>query len=158
MTESKTFGRKQGRFPRPSRLRLYDTVKKFRLKLHGMTDAVDCLEPIFWAFGKCFPLNFSDLAYWELSLSKFLWDLSFGILFWEGKMFRSAPLGCLNWKKLTPSWEPTVRQCMIIEILRLSFFVIFGEPQTSRSHVTRALPSGLRFEVHVCTAKTTLQR
>ena len=25
-----------------------------------------------------------------------------------------------------------------------------SEPRTSRSHVTRALPSGLRFEVHVC--------
>ena len=30
---------------------------------------------------------------------------------------------------------------------------ISRELRTSRSHVTRALPSGLRFEVHVCTAR-----
>ena len=35
---------------------------------------------------------------------------------------------------------------------RVWFSGITREPQTSRSHVTRALPSGLRFEVHVCTA------
>ena len=40
-----------------------------------------------------------------------------------------------------------------IETLRLRFFGISSEPQTSRSHVIRALPSGLRFEVHVCTAR-----
>ena len=40
-----------------------------------------------------------------------------------------------------------------IETLRLRFFGISSEPQTSRSHVTRALPIGLRFEVHVCTAR-----
>ena len=39
-----------------------------------------------------------------------------------------------------------------IGILRLRFFSISREPRTSRSHVTRTLPSGLRFEVHVCTA------
>ena len=33
-----------------------------------------------------------------------------------------------------------------IETLRLRFLGIFCEPRTSRSHVTRALPSGLRFE------------
>ena len=38
------------------------------------------------------------------------------------------------------------------ETLRLRFFGISREPRTSRSHVTRALPSSLRFEVHVCTA------
>ena len=37
--------------------------------------------------------------------------------------------------------------------LRLRFFGISGELRTSRSHVTRALPSGLRFEVHFCTAR-----
>ena len=40
-----------------------------------------------------------------------------------------------------------------IETLRLRFFVISREPRTSRSHVSRALPSGSRFEVHVCTAR-----
>ena len=39
-----------------------------------------------------------------------------------------------------------------IGILRLRFFSISREPRASRSHVTRTLPSGLRFEVHVCTA------
>ena len=39
------------------------------------------------------------------------------------------------------------------ETLRLRFFGISREPRTSRSHVTRALPSSLRFEVHVCTAE-----
>ena len=34
------------------------------------------------------------------------------------------------------------------------FFCIPCEPQTSRSQVTSALPSGLRFEVYVCTAKS----
>ena len=41
----------------------------------------------------------------------------------------------------------------VIETLKLRFFGIFREPRTSRSHVTRALPSGLRFEVHVCRAR-----
>ena len=41
----------------------------------------------------------------------------------------------------------------VVETLRLRFFCISREPRTSRSHVTRALPSGLRFEVHVCTAR-----
>ena len=42
----------------------------------------------------------------------------------------------------------------ILETLRLRFFLgISLEPRTSRSHVTRALPSGLRSEVHVCTAR-----
>ena len=40
-----------------------------------------------------------------------------------------------------------------IETLRLRFFGISSEPQTPRSHVIRALPIGLRFEVHVCTAR-----
>ena len=40
-----------------------------------------------------------------------------------------------------------------IETLRLRFFGISSEPQTSRSHVIRALPIGLLFEVHVCTAR-----
>ena len=40
-----------------------------------------------------------------------------------------------------------------IETLRLRFFGISREQQTSRSHEIRALPSGLRFEVHVCTAR-----
>ena len=40
-----------------------------------------------------------------------------------------------------------------VETLRLRFFVISREPRTSRSHLSRALPSGSRFEVHVCTAR-----
>ena len=35
----------------------------------------------------------------------------------------------------------------------MKFSAFFHEVQTSRSHVTRALPSGLRFEFHVCTAR-----
>ena len=41
-----------------------------------------------------------------------------------------------------------------IETLRSRFFSISREPQTSRSHVTSALPSGLRFEVYVSTARS----
>ena len=40
-----------------------------------------------------------------------------------------------------------------IETLTLRFFGISRETWTSRSHVTRALPSSLRFKVHVCTAR-----
>ena len=40
-----------------------------------------------------------------------------------------------------------------VETLRLRFFRISREPRTSKCHVTRALASGLRFEVHVCTAR-----
>ena len=40
-----------------------------------------------------------------------------------------------------------------LETLRLRFFDISREPRTSRSHVTRAFPSGLRFKVHVCTPR-----
>ena len=40
-----------------------------------------------------------------------------------------------------------------IESLRLRVFNISREPRTSISHVTRALPSGLRFEVYVCAAR-----
>ena len=35
-----------------------------------------------------------------------------------------------------------------LETVRLRFFDISREPRTSRSHVTRAFPSGLRFKVH----------
>ena len=38
--------------------------------------------------------------------------------------------------------------------LRSRFFSISREPQTSRSHVASALPSGFRFEVYVCTARS----
>ena len=48
---------------------------------------------------------------------------------------------------------PRWRRRFMLETLRLRFFGFSHEPQTSRSHVTRALPSGLRFEVHVCTAR-----
>ena len=41
----------------------------------------------------------------------------------------------------------------VTETLRSRFFGISREPRTSRSHVTSALPLGLRFEVHVCTAR-----
>ena len=44
------------------------------------------------------------------------------------------------------------RNNLILETLRLRFFGISRELRTSRSHVTRALPSVLRFEFHVCTA------
>ena len=40
----------------------------------------------------------------------------------------------------------------LLETLRLKFSAFFHEVQMSRSHVTRALKSGLWFEVHVCTA------
>ena len=40
-----------------------------------------------------------------------------------------------------------------LETVRLRFFDISREPRTSRSHVTRAFPSGLRFKVHVCTPR-----
>ena len=42
---------------------------------------------------------------------------------------------------------------VIVETLRLRFFGISCEPQTTRSHVTSALPSGLQCEVHVCMAR-----
>ena len=41
----------------------------------------------------------------------------------------------------------------IIETIRLRFFGISCESRRSRSHATRFLPSGLRFEVHVCTGR-----
>ena len=41
-----------------------------------------------------------------------------------------------------------------LETLRPRFFGISREPQTSRSHVTSVLLSGLQFEVHVCTARS----
>ena len=40
-----------------------------------------------------------------------------------------------------------------IETLRSRFLGISREPQTPRSDVTSALPSGLTFEVHVCMAR-----
>ena len=43
----------------------------------------------------------------------------------------------------------TVVPVALIETLRLRFFGVSHEPRTSRSHVIRVLPSGLRFEVHV---------
>ena len=42
----------------------------------------------------------------------------------------------------------------ILETLKLRFFDISREPEMSRSHITRALPSGLPFEVHVCTSRS----
>ena len=41
----------------------------------------------------------------------------------------------------------------VLETLRLRFFGISREPRRSGRHVTRVLPSGLRFEVHVCMAR-----
>ena len=41
----------------------------------------------------------------------------------------------------------------IIETIRLRFFGVSCESRRSRSHVTRPLPSGFRFEVHVCTGR-----
>ena len=41
----------------------------------------------------------------------------------------------------------------IIETLTSRFLGISRKPRTSRIHVTKALPSGLRFEVHVWTAE-----
>ena len=49
--------------------------------------------------------------------------------------------------------NPAAVKGFVTETLKLGFFGISSEPLTSRSHVTRALPSGLRFEVHVCTAR-----
>lgn len=41
-----------------------------------------------------------------------------------------------------------------LETLRSKFFGISREQQISRSHVTSALPSGVWFEVHLCTARS----
>ena len=45
------------------------------------------------------------------------------------------------------------QHCWMLHVASFCTFGISREPRTSRSHVTRALPSGLRFEVHVCTAR-----
>ena len=49
--------------------------------------------------------------------------------------------------------DPAAVKGFVKETLKLRFFGISRQPRTSRSHVTRALSSGLRFEVHVCTAR-----
>ena len=49
--------------------------------------------------------------------------------------------------------NPVVVKGFVTETLKLRFFGISSEPLTSRSHVTWALSSGLRFEGHVCTAR-----
>ena len=46
--------------------------------------------------------------------------------------------------------NPVVVKGFVTETLKLRFFGISSEPLTSRSHVTWALPSGLRFEVQLC--------
>ena len=57
--------------------------------------------------------------------------------------------------RLPPRSLASSRGCLLaIETLRSRFFSISREPQTSRSHVASALPSGLRFEVYVCTARS----
>ena len=58
----------------------------------------------------------------------------------------------------TTSSKTTPEIFQTIETLRLRFFDISREPRTSKSHVIRALPSGLRFEVHDCTARPKFQR
>ena len=50
-----------------------------------------------------------------------------------------------RWFLTMGPWVPVA----LIETLRLRFFDVSHEPRTSRSHVIRVLPSGLRFEVHV---------
>ena len=56
---------------------------------------------------------------------------------------------------LPPRSLASSRGCLLaIETLRSRFFSVSREPQTSRSHVTSALLSGLRFEVYVCTARS----
>ena len=49
--------------------------------------------------------------------------------------------------------NPAAVKGFVIETLKLRFLGISRKPRTSRSHVTRSLPSGLWFEVHVCTAR-----
>ena len=58
--------------------------------------------------------------------------------------------------KIACPCRPVLNFCerpMFLETLRLRCFGISCEPRTSRSHVTRALPCDMRFEVHVCTAR-----
>ena len=54
--------------------------------------------------------------------------------------------------------NPAAVKGFVIETLKLRFLGISREPRTSRSHVTRALPSRLRLEVHVCTARPPSRR
>ena len=49
--------------------------------------------------------------------------------------------------------NPAAVKGFVIETLTLRYFGISREPRTSRSHVSKALSSGLRFQVHVCTAR-----
>ena len=76
-----------------------------------------------------------------------------------------SPLSCaLGWEVSLPSKEtvaPPVpdpanlwnkKKPEPLETLGLRYFGISRELRTSRSHVTMALPAGLWFEVHVCTA------
>ena len=49
--------------------------------------------------------------------------------------------------------NPAAVKGFVIETLKLRFFGISREPRTSKRHVTGALPSSLRFEVHVCMAR-----
>ena len=51
-------------------------------------------------------------------------------------------------------WRDSLRLvCHLIETLRWNFFGNSCKPQTLKSHVISALPSGLRFEDHVCAAR-----
>ena len=74
-------------------------------------------------------------------------------------MLRSGGFGLLNNGRIR-TWfsEKKTTECFyvcgqIIETLRSRFLGISHKPRTSGSHVTKALPSGVRFEVHVCTAE-----
>ena len=66
---------------------------------------------------------------------------------WEG-CIRFESLNLRNFSKVIGRHE-----LFSLETLRLRLFGISREPQTSRSHVTTALASGLQFEVHVFTAR-----
>ena len=57
--------------------------------------------------------------------------------------------------RLPPRSLASLRGCSVaIKTLRSRFFSISRDPQTSRSHVTSALLSGLRFEVYVCAGRS----
>ena len=73
---------------------------------------------------------------------------------WQRSPFRAEPPRIGPYRTSSPGGESLrMRRRSLLETLILRFFGISREPRTSRSHVTRALPSGLRFEVHVCKAR-----
>ena len=89
-------------------------------------------------------LNFAKDKFRE-SLQRYL-KLSFGVQGWRSG--ESTPL-----QPMWAGFDSQTRRHMwfSLETLRLRRSSSSCEPRTSTSHVTSALPSGLRFEVHVCT-------